>query len=194
MILLYDKETAIVTLPKTGSTSLFHTLCKPPHNGIFCIGPSGNDTNYYDHHSIIFPQAPFVWKKIIIVRHPLQRLVSLWGHMAKSQLMKFEKITPIEDFVDGIANRVYEFYFYQWSQCDIIKDMQYDCFVKTENMSNHLLELGILHYPGELLHKNIFNVNKNNTTPPYEKILTPDMIEKLRWWWEPDAIRFDYNI
>lgn len=193
MILLYDKKTAIITLPKTGSTSLFQTLCRPPYNGIFCIGPSGDEPNYYDHHSIILPQAPFQWEVIVIVRNPLQRFLSLWGHLAKEKVLQMLDAPSLLNFVDDIANNRYSFYFYQWNQTKILEKTYYPYrIVKTENLEDHLLELSILNTKGDLMNLNVFNPNQ--TTIPYHNILSKDMIEKLKWWWEPDAIRFNYNI
>jgi hypothetical protein len=193
MILLYEKETAIITLPKTGSTSLFETLCKRPYNGIFCIGPSGDDPNYYDHHSVILPQASFQWKVLVVVRNPLQRFVSLWGHLAKEMVMNMQNPPSIKEFVNIIGNNNHSFYFYQWNQTKILEkaNYQYD-IIKTENMEEDLLEKNILNYRGELLNVNVFNITQR--TRCYKELLDEDMIEKLKWWWEPDDLKFNYNI
>lgn len=193
MILLYQKKTAIITLPKTGSTSLFETLCKRPHNGIFCIGPSGDDPNYYDHHSVILPQASFQWKVLVVVRNPLQRFVSLWGHLAKEMVMNMQNPPSIKEFVNIIGNNNHSFYFYQWNQTKILEkaNYQYD-IIKTENMEEDLLEKNILNYRGELLNVNVFNITQR--TRCYKELLDEDMIEKLKWWWEPDDLKFNYGM
>lgn len=193
MILLYDKQIAIITLPKTGSTSLFETLCRRPYSGVFCIGPSGDDLNYYDHHSVILPQAPFIWKVFVVVRHPLQRFVSLWGHLAKEMVMNMEDPPKLQQFVNIISNNNHSFYFYQWNQCRILEktNYQYD-IIKTENLEKDLLKNGILQNAGELLNLNVFNITQRSK--PYQQLLSTEMIEKLRWWWEPDAIKFDYSL
>jgi len=194
MILLYAQQTAIITLPKTGSTALFETLCRVPYRGVFCIGPSGNDPKYYDHHSIILPQAPFKWKVVVVVRHPLQRLVSLWAHMAKEQVMTFQPVTQLKHFVDAVANEWYEFYFYRSNQCDIIKDLEYDYIIKNEFLEDHLINLKILQHKGQLLSSNQFDPGMGSSTPKYQDVLTVEMIEKLKNWWEPDAKKFNYKI
>lgn len=193
MILLYSKETAIITLPKTGSTSLFETLCRPPYYGVFCIGPSGDDPNYYDHHSVILPQAAFKWKVIVVVRHPLQRFVSLWGHLAKERVTQMLDAPSINDFVNIIANNSHPFYFYQWNQSKILEQVNYEyTIVKTETLEDQLLELNVLDRRGDLMNLNTFNINQR--TLPYNQILSEYMIEKLRWWWEPDDLKFGYDI
>jgi hypothetical protein len=195
MILLYTKQTAIITLPKTGSTSLFQTLCKPPHYGTFCIGPSGDDPDYYDHHSVILPQAGFKWNVLVVVRHPLQRLVSLWGHLAKEKVMKMQNAPSLESFINTLADNKYSFYFYQWNQSKILEKVNYDyTIIQTESMEEQLLELGILDYKGELLNLNTFNIEQSSKSKPYTEILSANMIEKLRWWWEPDSEKFNYKI
>jgi len=193
MILLYEKQTAIITLPKTGSTSLFETLCKRPYNGIFCIGPSGDDPNYYDHHSVILPQASFKWKVLVVVRNPLQRFVSLWGHLAKEMVMNMQNPPSIKEFVNIIGNNNHSFYFYQWNQTKILEkaNYQYD-IIKTENMEEDLLERNILNNCGELLNINVFNMTQR--TRCYKELLDEDMIEKLKWWWQPDDLKFNYGI
>jgi|694.fasta_scaffold123755_3 hypothetical protein len=193
MILLYDKETAIITLPKTGSTSLFETLCRIPYSGVFCIGPSGDDPNYYDHHSVILPQAPFEWRVLIVVRNPLQRFVSLWGHLAKEMVLNMESPPTVGEFVDIISNNDHDFYFYQWNQTKILEKANYKySIIKSEHMEEELLEKEILHNKGDLLNLNVFNITQKSK--PYDQILDKKMIEKLRWWWEPDAIKFEYEI
>lgn len=194
MILLYSKATAIITPPKTASTSLFETLCRPPYNGIFCIGPSPGDPSYYDHHSVILPSASFNWKKIVIVRHPLQRLVSLWGHMAKNQVMKFKPVTQLPAFVEAVSKNVYQFYFYQYNQCELLKNIEYDGIAKTENLSQDLIDLEILYDKKDLIQSNVFDPSNHAATPKYNDVLTSEMIEKLRWWWEPDAENFQYQV
>lgn len=193
MILLYAKQTAIITLPKTGSTSLFETLCKRPYNGIFCIGPSGDDPNYYDHHSVMLPQASFQWKVLVVVRNPLQRFVSLWGHLAKEMVMNMQNPPSIKEFVNIIGNNNHSFYFYQWNQTKILEkaNYQYD-IIKTENMEEDLLEKNILSDRGELLNLNVFNITQR--TRCYKELLDEDMIEKLKWWWEPDDLKFNYGM
>lgn len=191
MILFYDKQTAIITPPKTASTTLLHSLCNHPYYGIFCIGPSGPKENFYiDHHSVICPQAGFIWKKIAIVRHPLQRLVSLWGHLAKEQLMNLKKPISIDEFVDVISNNKHPFYFYQWNLNKILVDNDYQ-IVHIENLQIELLELDIINYKTELPTRNSFNTS---SSPDYQKVLTDEHINKLRWWWEPDATRFGYSV
>lgn len=190
MILLYGKQTAIITPPKTASTTLLTTLCLPPYYGTLCIGPSGPELNYYDQHSTILPPAGFVWKKVAIVRHPLQRFVSLWGHLAREQVLKFEKVISIEDFVNVIANKLHPFYFYQWNQNDILKDDDYIC-VHVENLMQELIDIDIL--KTETVSLPMINTfNYKSSTPDYKEILTKTMIEKLAWWWEPDSARFGY--
>ena len=192
MILLYSKQIAIITPPKTASTTLLTTLCLPPYYGTLCIGPSGPGSNYYDQHSTILPPAGFVWKKVAIVRHPLQRFVSLWGHLAREQVLKFEQVISINDFSDVIANKLHPFYFYQWNQNDILKNEEYN-YVHVENLVQELIDLEILK-PETTSLPMINTFNYESSTPDYRNILDKDVIEKLRWWWEPDAQRFGYTV
>lgn len=190
MILLYNKQIAIITPPKTASTTLLTTLCLPPYYGTLCIGPSGPESNYYDQHSIIVPPAGFVWKKVAIVRHPLQRFVSLWGHLAKEQVLKFEKVISIEEFADVISNKLHPFYFYQWNQNDILGSEEY-IYIHVENLLTELISLDIIKpETTSLPHMNTFNYE--GSTPHYKTVLSNEIIQKLKWWWEPDVIRFNY--
>jgi len=188
MILLYNKQTAIITPPKTASTTLLTTLCYHPYYGILCVGPSQD--NYYDQHSIVTPPAPFEWKKIAIVRHPLQRFVSLWGHLAREQVAKFEPVTPIGEFVSIIANKLHPFYFYQSNQNDILGSENY-YYVRVENLVPELVQYEILKEDTVSLPQ-INTFGYESSTPDFKEILSDKMIEDLRWWWEPDSIRFSY--
>jgi hypothetical protein len=188
MILFYEKEIAIITPPKTASSSLLYTLCAHPYYGILCIGPSDNG-EYYDQHSIITPPAPFIWKKVAIVRHPLQRFVSLWGHLAREQVLNFQKITSIEEFVYIISNRLHLFYFYQHNQDTILGKDEYT-YVHIENLKEELNNLEIIDQNTVLPQINTFRYK--NSTPDYKDILSQTMIDQLEWWWKPDSERFNY--
>lgn len=191
MILFYDKQTAIITPPKTASSTLLHCLCRHPYYGIMCVGPSGPKEEYYiDHHSIICPQSGFEWKKIAIVRHPLQRLVSLWGHLAKEMLSQLKVPIMIDEFVNIVANRGHVFYFYQWNLNDILGDDEYT-IVHMEDIQSELQRLEIITYETELPLYNSFSLV---SSPDYREILTKEHIQKLSWWWKPDADRFNYSI
>lgn len=192
MILLYPKQIAIITPPKTASTTLLTILCSPIHCGVLCVGPSGPEKDYFDQHSIILPPAGFVWKKIATVRHPLQRFVSLWGHLAREQVLKFEPVISLQEFVDVIANKLHTFYFYQWNQNDILGTDEY-LYAHVENLLPELVEYGIFEPNTESL-PNINAFNYESSTPDYRTLLTDEDIEKLRWWWEPDVTRFGYSI
>lgn len=190
MILLYDKKIAIITPPKTASTTLLTTLCSCQYQGVLCVGPSGPEKDYYDQHSVIVPPAGFIWKKIATVRHPLQRFVSLWGHLAREQILKFEPVVPLQEFVDIIANRLHDFYFYQWNQDTILGKEDY-FYAHIENLLPELIQHGVFEQNTASL-PNINSFSYESSTPDYKNVLTEEDIQKLRWWWEPDAIRFGY--
>jgi hypothetical protein len=104
-----------------------------------------------------------------------------------------ESPPTIGEFVDIISNNDHDFYFYQWNQTKILEKANYKySIIKSEHMEEELLEKEILHNKGDLLNLNVFNITQKSK--PYDQILDKKMIEKLRWWWEPDSLRFNYNI
>lgn len=84
MILLPSLNLCIVTPPKTASTSLHFALSREPWNGLSVIGPSMWKGNT-DKHVAAIPNEARGHQILVTVRHPLDRLVSLYQHYAREE-------------------------------------------------------------------------------------------------------------
>lgn len=83
MIVLPGHRLLIYTPPRTASLTLHMTLCQPPHSGIWVVGPAGDARNAYDHHTTWIDPSHADWRRIVVVRDELDRLVSLWHHLVE---------------------------------------------------------------------------------------------------------------
>lgn len=79
MIVLKHINAIILTPPKTASSALT-ALCCEERNGIQVCGETDG---CYDHHVTKNPPAFDSFTKHVVVRHPLDRLVSLWLHLVR---------------------------------------------------------------------------------------------------------------
>lgn len=190
MLLFFDKQLALYTPPKTASTALIELLCRPPYNAIFCIGPIGH-AGHFDHHSSVAPQIVQSWRKLAVVRHPLRRLMSLWGHFAKNELLHGRGAPTPEQFAWDIVNRAHPFYFYCWNQSQVLGPGEFE-LVRQENLSADLYRLELITAPADVPRSNYFD--SAQPTPAWNAHLSRAVIEALRPWWEEDAQRFGYAI
>jgi hypothetical protein len=78
LIVLEDRELVILTPPHTASRHLHMALCGPPHNGRWICGP--NPAGFWDHHVVVVPSEWQRYRRYLVVRNPLTRLVGLWLH------------------------------------------------------------------------------------------------------------------
>lgn len=83
MIALHAHKLLIYTPPRTASLSLHMTLCQPPYNGIWLVGPAGDNPKDYDHHLTWIDPVQKDWRRVVVVRDELDRLVSLWHHLVE---------------------------------------------------------------------------------------------------------------
>lgn len=81
MIILHDAKTLIITPNKCASTSLHMYFCNKPDT-IWMNGPVG-ETWTMSQHTTMIPSNFSSYRKVLIVRNPWERLVSLWNHQRK---------------------------------------------------------------------------------------------------------------
>jgi hypothetical protein len=190
MLLFPDKQLVIYTPPKTASTTLIEVLCRAPYNAILCVGPVGNE-GHYDHHSTATPPLAHSWRKLATVRHPLQRLMSLWGHFAKNELLHGRGAPNPEQFAWDVVHQAHPFYFYGWNQSRVLGADNYE-LIRQESLGADLYEAGVLAAPTDLPRSNYFDANQSS--PRWNTCLSRAVIEALRFWWEEDLRRFSYKI
>jgi hypothetical protein len=191
MLLFYEHKLALYTPPKTGSTTLIETLCRQPYAGILCIGPIGAP-GHFDHHSSVAPQSTLDWRKVAVVRHPLQRLVSLWGFFAMNALKVGHGVYQFSHFALDVAERKHPFYFYSWNQCEVLGAENNYELVKVESLSADLRRVGLLEHPVDLPRTNYFL--SAFKSPDWRELVSPELKTALESWWRPDAERFGYDV
>lgn len=124
MIVFPHLKKLIITPPKCGSTSLNEFLCRPPYNGYVLVGPMGNisyndgqlNIEAYDHHTNVIPNGLENYEKYAVVRHPLDRLVSLWAMHVEFSFMTGGSTMDVNQFMIDIAMNKHKAYFIQWNQ------------------------------------------------------------------------------
>lgn len=209
MIVDTFKELVILTPPKTGSMNLNRTLGQYPKvlyvNGF-------NPINHIDHHTICVANSHIFFKKVILVRHPYDRFLSLWKHYF---LYDDEKDKGFDRWFDRVVEddlTLYWMYRYTISRWLLYSQhamfsrdftrgelgrqrVQYNDFWKIESIDSILEE----HYPRvQMIPKyplsDILPDGRPNRQAPEVPIpkLTQDQNKKLSNWMAEDAERFDY--
>jgi len=85
MILFPQRKLLILTPPKTASETLHQALCREPWGGYHAVGIDQHSATGYSHHVCLLPDQALTWRIIGTVRHPLDRLVSLFHHHARGE-------------------------------------------------------------------------------------------------------------
>lgn len=85
MILFPDRKLLLLTPPKTASESLHQALCRELWGGYHGVGPDPLSYTGYSHTACVRPDQAHTWRVLGTVRHPLDRLVSLWHHYQRGE-------------------------------------------------------------------------------------------------------------
>ena len=171
MIFLKDRNLAIVTPLKTGSTSLHSHLCSPSVGGFYVLGPQGDCAieKHTTHVPMFGTTSPT--RSLMVVRDPIQRAASMWFN-----LRFFEPATSFDQLYECIrTNPLYCNLSENYFRCGAVD------YLRLESINEDLAKYGLP--PLEL------RENQSDSKPT----LTHDQIERLRWWWEPDARQFGYQ-
>lgn len=180
MILFYDQAVAILTPPKTGSTTAIRTLCQSPHDGILCIGPTPDEERYFDHHSAVMPPDPGrKWGVVAILRDPVDRIKSLWSHYnANERARKLMAPLSPEEYARTLATTGFGFYFYDHNLAKLVGSIQLEFAIRTEWLDDELAKLGFA----------TKQVRWNQSILPSEAewFNSREASDILDWWFEPD--------
>lgn len=194
MIVDVHARRVILTPPKVGGTHLRWALCQYPQ--VFSvIGP--NPVNWFDLHSIAIPVDYVDFEKVILVRHPLDRLKSQYRHYR-------EQVDENADFATWLVHvrrddsALYWIYRYtiarwlRWCEHRATRhvppaDIQiYDAVWRLEDLATHVAE----HYPRVALRSPYLQ-----TTPGWEELLADaDTLAAAVEWCREDFTRFGYPL
>lgn len=174
MIILPEHKLVLITPPKTGSTSLHEFF----RNGIFCIGPQGNqlwaanrDHPVYDKHIFCVPYHYREYDVFVVIRNPRDRLLSLYKHYYRwREMVTFGTFLKLQ--LD---------WFYDWGIQDYLKSVQ---------MPQQFGYIKIEHINVELAHLGIPNAN----VPVLHKSNGPEVIDEIpQSWIEKEGISDEYS-
>lgn len=189
MIVLDDSQTVIITPPHTASGNLHRALCGPPHNGRWVCGPS--PSGVWMHHVVDVPTEWRHYRRLLVVREPLNRLVGLWLHYSwavrDGQVTSGRTDLTWPAFVLAVAedHPGYLSWLYRWTITRLIEPVdRLDGTIRYERLANDLSGA----------------VGNVDLAPPYHA--SPDLSDwfgdsRIRQlaeaWAQPDRLRFGYS-
>ena len=192
MLLLHDQKLAIMTPPKCATNSLHAGLRCPPWNGETFVGPSPTVESGCDRHINAWPHEAKRYKKLVVVRDPLTRLVSLYLHWANRLAGYGRAAASFGDFVglvvagggfgEGMATPMYAWNLSRW-----LADVESDGVLRAETLMADLAAHGI-----ERQHE-LPRLNQSYRGQDYGAFYTPELLERAQPWALPDCDRFGYE-
>lgn len=189
MILLQSLKTIIITPPKTASRSLNDAFCGcPPYRGQLVIGPSMDGR--VDHHTPIVPCGKEEFRVLVTVRHPLDRLVSLWCHLVDHDKSAGRATMAFYIFAAHVgrqdAGTVAGDPFFGWNLCRHLEQLEGATPIRYEELAADLERVGL---PVEGLPW-LGKTSGRKKWPAYYDAATLAAAEP---WARPDCERFDYD-
>lgn len=186
MILLVDQRICIVTPPKTASDLLHRTFCQSPWHGLAIVGEHSEPGNIDKHYPGI-PNEAAHFKKVLIVRHPLDRLVSLYHHYCRLRAFDGLSSPDFGCFVVLVAERSVAWMFHM-TIGDLIGDFSPDVVIRVENLEDGLRNAGL--EVADLPHW----VNQSFRKEWWEYFRGTCALECAKEWAKADAERFGYDL
>jgi len=138
MIVLNDERLVLMTPPKTASSAL-HVHCCQTHNGIHICGETDG---CFDHHTTRVPDAFRDYAKVVVVRHPLDRLVSLWHHLVRWNANHGDGCCSFADFCELVNSPPDKFHWiYHRTICEYLRAQPVDGVLHYESLLGDLNRL-----------------------------------------------------
>ncbi len=86
MFILPDRNVCLITPPRTASRAVHFALTELPGlRAIWVEGPEP-DVSMITHHTTIVPRSFHDYRRFVVVRHPIDRLLSLWKFATSGEL------------------------------------------------------------------------------------------------------------
>jgi hypothetical protein len=127
------------------------------------------------------------YKKVVTVRNPYNRLVSLYLHYASRSAGKGVESVSFAKFAELVAydDPNLESWF-KWSISDWLNGVEVDELLHTETLKEDLHKIGL-----EV--KNLPFLNKNYRAQMYKDFYTPEIMNILLPWADQDCVQFGYQ-
>ena len=184
MIVLPDQELAIITPPRTASTSLHAALCREPYRGIYVIGPAFPPEHINQHTAFVPPEFGS-FAVASTMRHPFDRLVSLWyfwlGQRNGAPSMSFKDFARV-----AIERKSLEPFY-----CLSISEWLYDVKIHQVLVVENLLE-GVKKFGVRLAY--IPHLHRTNRQPPWQSYYDAETLELVEPWAKPDLLLGNYPV
>lgn len=137
MIILPNKKLCIITPPHTASRHLHNALCKPEIGGIYCIGP--NPEGVSDHHYTQRCSEYYDFKRVLIVRNPLDRAIGLflhyqWACENQPHTVEIKGLSWLQ-FTTAMLNDDNALsWLYRYTISRLVRNESFDLIIKYENL------------------------------------------------------------
>jgi hypothetical protein len=131
-----------MTPPKCATHALHAVFAREPFLSLSYCGLSRTEENRYDWHTHIFANETARHKKIVVVRNPYNRLVSLYAHHCMDCSGRGNMAPDFVGFVTAVTEKAYA-PFYWMRLVDWLEGVKYDAFVRQESLVADLNREGL---------------------------------------------------
>lgn len=190
MIILPNQRIAIMTPPKCGTNTLHNILGNDRWRGLCYVGPTPISPASYDRHVNKWPNEVLRFRKLVVVRHPLIRLVSMYLHLTVRRGGGGEAVPAFSDYAALVAagGTVAPFSdaLYTWNLNKWLMGVPADNILHTE----HLMEE--LHVEG-LAVERMPRDGRSYKAKPYHEFYTDETLAVVAPWAAPDCAAYGYT-
>lgn len=134
MIVCQRQKLIVITPPKTGSTSLHNELCRsaPDCLPVYTLDPEGSVSK----HGVVVPVefATVGYRVAVVVRDPLDRLVSQYTHWSNWQTSQGLAAPSLLDFLTSPPDS----FVFGWNLTRTLAGVRYDTVWRLETLNKHL--------------------------------------------------------
>jgi len=185
MIICHPHKLIIITPPHTGSRSLNRSLTGQVENTFACYGQSADGS--IDHHTTQIPNGIEEYHRYVVVRHPLDRLVSLWFHLVSWNALHGDGIDSFSDFVRRVVNNEQQTLscMYRYAISDWIKGTPIDGVIHFESIKEELN--GLFGIPISL-----YKTESTRPTKHWKDFYSEQLLADCRNWATDDIILGGY--
>ena len=188
MIDLPDRRIAIMTPPKCATHSLHAVFCAPPWCGRTIVGPTVSDPQKLDRHVRWWPNELAGYRKLVVVRHLLDRLVSLFLHFVRFEAAEGRGTPCFRDFCRWVVGPERPEAFapqviYQWDLSKWLEGVEWDGVLRVESLDEDLRREGLA--VGSLPCE-----NASYRVRPWREFFDAAVLDEVAEWAREDCVRY----
>lgn len=182
MILLIEHRVVILTPPKTASDALHRLFCSgPPWSGLAVVQ---RHHDVLDKHGMEIPAEAAGFRVLLSVRHPLDRLVSLWHHRCRLHAYHGRGSCSFQEFATQVAGGRPLGWLWTTTIDELAGELQPDALLRCESLAADLKAAGL-----DVAEIPRVNESYRRSWPAY---YTAELLQRLRPWADRDCQRFTY--